>query len=247
MPVFADWRGGCKLPGGDVPHGVVAARIGPPVGRLRRWPKRSCSCADGDGAARGGGSSGSGGTCSTGSKCLAHTSAAHLFVLAWYIRQVHWVERVHGDIAELLAAQHAAPIISKMGYKAIQFSSSSELNRSNTRQNAVPKFGPLTNIDAHSMGIGIILVTTPVTLAVTNGSTTNVWRWLFPLAHELYLAKVLARHAGGRLNCWNRVSLALLNMTTLGVGPCGLMLPLNATILVAIGSSGWISRSTSCR
>ncbi len=247
MPVFTDWRWGCGLLGGDLLHGVVAARAGPPVCRLCCWPNRSWSCADGDRATGGGGSSGSEGACLTGSKCLAHASVAHLFVQAWYVRWVHWVDRVLGSISESLAAQRAIPIISKMGYRPVRSSSLSESNRLNTRRNAVPKLGPSTNIGAHSMGIGIILVTAPVTLAVTNGSTTNVWLWSFLLARELYLVLVSTRRARGRLNYWNRVSLASLNTTTLGVGPCGRMSPSNATIWLAIGSPGQISRSTCCR
>lgn len=68
--------------------------------------------------------------------------------------------------------------------------------------------GPSTNIGAHSMGIGINRVTAPVTLAVTDGSTTNVWLWSFPLARELYLALVSTWRASGKLNRWNRVSSA---------------------------------------
>ena len=108
----------------------------------------------------------------------------------------------------------------QMGYKRVWSSSSSESNRSNARQNAVPKLGPSTNIGAHSMGIGINQVTAPVTLAVT-GSTKNMWLWSFLLACELYLVLVSTRHASGKLNRWNRVSSASLNTTTLGVGPCG--------------------------
>ncbi len=73
--------------------------------------------------------------------------------------------------------------------------------------------------DAHSMDIGIILVTTPVTLAVTAGSNTKVLSWLFLLACKLYMATVLAKRTCGKLSCWNRVSLTLLKTSTFGVGP----------------------------
>jgi hypothetical protein len=98
---------------------------------------------------------------------------------------------VLGGIAELLAVQHATPIISKMGYRAVWFSSLSESNRSNTRQNAMPKFGPLTIIDAHSMGIGIILVTAPVTLAVAARSTHECVVLVVPVGLQAVLGKGL--------------------------------------------------------
>ena len=65
-------------------------------------------------------------------------------------------------------------IISEMGYRSDRSSSTSESKRSNIRGTVVPKFGPSRNIDAHFKGMGINLVTAPVTFTEINGSTMNV-------------------------------------------------------------------------
>ena len=156
------------------------------------------------------------------------------------------MERVLAGMSESSAAQHAMQTISKMGYRSDRSSSSSESNRSNIRRTVVPKFGPSRNIDAHSRGMGINLVTAPPTLTGIAGSTTKVLFWSFPLALELYQSWVSMRRAAGKSNRWNKVPSSSSNTTTLGEGPCARMSPANATILLTMGSVGRISWSIRC-
>ena len=109
MLAFAEEMGGVLL------SSVEATR----AGRFRRWPNRPWSWSDGDWA----GASVSKSDCSTGSERRAHAFAAHSFVRVWCVRRVHWEERVLGAMSDLSAAQHAIPIISRMGRSLFRSSS----------------------------------------------------------------------------------------------------------------------------